>query len=200
MTSSFASERIVLFPLPAKSIQYVKQESFIEAAATLKEQSRTLIANGDIEDRKNAGLVQVMVTICLERAGSVDSYAQWAEGIRYFLEAQSSWEEVQKGLRRKLTEINRELQHTPAAPLIRGPDSLEEDWLELNTLLGLTEFKGPTPGLKQPPGNAPVVIRTTEVKERYIPRPPDTESPQKTRPVDKRTPTIPRGLSQGVGQ
>ena len=119
-------------------------ENWVNVATEIQKNS----IGRDDEILKQAALANIAATIAFNKAGDARGYSSWAQAIQNYLEGQTEWEAERAKLRLKLKEITYNLKaanSTSGQPPISGDELL---LLEFDQVLGLTEFTGPRPGLR----------------------------------------------------
>jgi hypothetical protein len=161
---------ILLFDIPEKGYHMIKLGYFNDAAIAWIADARTFLVSGDVRDKQRAGILHVMATIAFEKAGNIEAYATWSDAIRYFLEGSTTWDAVQKELRRSFNSLDHDLQTSAInAPTLITPDEAETIWMEIEEQLNITGYPGPSPGLQ-----SKQITRKPKQKAagaRYVPRP-----------------------------
>ncbi len=160
----------LLFDIPDKGYHMIKLGYFNDAAIAWISDARTFLVSGDVRDKQRAGILHVMATIAFEKAGNIEAYATWSDAIRYFLEGSTTWDAVQKELRRSFNSLDHDLQTAAInAPTLITPNESETIWIEIQEQLDITGYTGPSPGLQ-----SRQITRKPKQKAagaRYVPRP-----------------------------
>jgi Protein of unknown function (DUF3131) len=94
---------------------------------------------------QHAAFAHVLATIAFEQDENAEAYASWANAVRFYLEAGTSWEAAKAQMRKR---VNRDAQATMlvdgAAPRIALVDQIA---IELEQTIQLLSYGGPKTGL-----------------------------------------------------
>jgi len=127
----------------------------------------TSAANAVLQSRdtamlERAALGNVLATLAYERAGDSAAYDTWANSVRYYVEAGSSWESQRKVLGEQHDRYASVLVNaTEGTPKVSELDTLIAD---MDRTAGLLTYAGPRPGL----GNMDVSDTESSVALQYF--------------------------------
>lgn len=188
-----AEAETLLFDLSDPSYRLLEDNKFNDVGVLWVAEGNAFISSGDMISKQRAGILRVMATIVFEKANTAEAYITWSDAIRFFLESQTTWEEVQTELRRTYNKLQQELQTAQPSPSFNAPNKREEEWFTVIEQLQLLAYKGPTPGLKQKQQKTQDNARPAQI--RYIPRPHTGEKMSPTPPQESEEATsIHRGI------
>jgi len=99
------------------------------------------------EYKKQAALASVLATLVWQQLEDPKAYNTWAEAIRLYLEANSSWEQERLILKNRITTVRMALQQL-TGDVTPNVDVFMSLLLEMDSRYGLTDFQTPKSGLK----------------------------------------------------
>lgn len=137
-------------------------------------------ASSESDDyKKQAALASVLATIVWQQLEDPKAYNTWAEAIRLYLEANTTWEQERLLLKNRITTVRMALQQLTGdvTPNIEVFMSL---LLEMDSRYALTDFQTPKAGLKRPSEKSNIV----EITDNYlIPKNPETKDNIRSEPI-----------------
>lgn len=126
--------------------EHLRNNRFAAAAEAWGRVSAQAAQRRSNEGTREAAYASVLSAIAHERAGDARAYARWAEAVRLYLEAGSSWERDRERLRASWRNLERQLAQaaTGAPPELSGDEQMLVD---LVSRAGLLDYNGPRANL-----------------------------------------------------
>lgn len=99
------------------------------------------------QQKKQAALSAVFATVLWQHLENPKAYNTWADAIRLYLEANSSWEQERVILKQRIVTVRQALQQL-SGDVVPTIEPFMSILLEMDSRYGLTEFQTPKSGLK----------------------------------------------------
>ncbi len=105
----------------------------------------------DYDSKKQAAFAAVLATLSWEQLQNANAYQTWADAIRLYLEANTTWEQQRLILKERVTGNRMALQQLTSNMVI--VEAFEQLLLDMDANYALTDYQGPRTGLQKSEAN-----------------------------------------------